>query len=69
LISAYGPKVLVERDHAIADFRWPLATVLVAVAVAIVGVVGSGQHRPATAKRAIAVSTVDVQATLWVFPQ
>ena len=44
LISAYGPKVLVEGDNAIADFRWPMATVLVAVAVAIVGVVVSGQH-------------------------
>src|SRR5450631_3254918 len=33
LISAYGPKVLVEGDHAIADFRWPMATVPTAVAV------------------------------------
>jgi hypothetical protein len=37
LISAFGTKVLVEGDHAIADFRWPL--VLTAAAVAIVGVV------------------------------
>jgi hypothetical protein len=32
-------KVLVEGDHAIAAVRWPLAIVLVAVAVAILGVV------------------------------
>jgi hypothetical protein len=34
-----GPEVQVEGDNAIADFRWPLAMVLTAVAVAIVGVV------------------------------
>jgi hypothetical protein len=37
-IRIWPVKVLVEGDHAIADFRWPLATVLVVVAVAIVGV-------------------------------
>jgi hypothetical protein len=39
LTSAFGPKFLVEGDHAIAAVRWPLAMVLTAVAVAIVGVV------------------------------
>ena len=29
--------VLIEGDHAIAAVRWPLAMVLVAMAVAIVG--------------------------------
>jgi hypothetical protein len=37
-------EVLVEGDHANADFRLPLVMVLVAVAVAIVVVVVSGQH-------------------------
>jgi hypothetical protein len=39
LISAFGPKVLIEGDHAMAAVQLPLATVLTAVAVAIVGVV------------------------------
>ena len=40
MISAYGTKFWSRGTTAVADFRWePLATVLVAVAVAIVGVV------------------------------
>ena len=38
-IRLWPLKVLVEGDHAIAAVRLPLAMVLVAVAVAIVGVV------------------------------
>jgi hypothetical protein len=44
-------KVLVEGDHAIAAVRLPLAMVLTAVAVAIVGVAVSGQHSLLRLKR------------------